>query len=348
LRVLVTGGAGFIGSHIVDSLLDHGHDAVVLDSLSEAIHPLGRGTSMPAGVDVVVGDVRDRDAVLEALAGVDVVCHQAAKVGLGKDIDDLPEYVSHNSLGTAVLLAALAERHITCLVLASSMVIYGEGGYTCVDHGPTYAPPRRLDDLDAGMFEPRCERCYQPLLMQTVRETAPADPRNVYAATKLSQEHLVASWVRETGGSAVALRYHNVYGPRMPRNTPYAGVASLFRSSLEQGSAPRVFEDGRQLRDFVHVTDVAAANVLAIESECDGFDTFNVASGEPHTVGELAAAIASIGGGPEPIITGQYRLGDVRHIVADGAKIADSLGFKARVPWLSGIAEFAVAPLRGA
>jgi dTDP-L-rhamnose 4-epimerase len=346
VRILVTGGAGFIGSHIVDALLDHGHEVVIFDLLSESTHPLGCDTAIQPGVDLVVGDVRDSDVVFSALAGVDVVCHQAAKVGLGIDIGDLPEYVSHNSLGTAVVLAAMAQRNVTRLVLASSMVIYGEGGYTCVDHGPMHAPPRRVADLDAGMFEPRCGSCFQPLFMQTVPESAPADPRNVYAATKLSQEHLAQSWVRETGGTATALRYHNVYGPRMPRDTPYAGVASIFRSSLELGEAPKVFEDGGQQRDFVHVTDVATANLRAIESDRTGFGAFNVASGEPHTIGELATALAMVRGGPAPIITRQYRLGDVRHIVADSAEIEACLGFRARVPWLSGVEDFAFAPLR--
>jgi dTDP-L-rhamnose 4-epimerase len=352
MRVLVTGGAGFIGSHVVDALIARGHEVVVLDSLAEAIHPLGPRTPVPPGVELIVGDVRDRDAVGAALAGIDVVCHQAAKVGLGKDVSDLPEYVSTNCLGTAVVLAAMAEHHVSRLVLASSMVVYGEGSYDCVDHGPMRPPPRLVADLQAGMFEPRCEVCYQPLFMLTVEETTPTDPRNVYAATKLSQEHLASSWVRETGSVAIALRYHNVYGPRMPQDTPYAGVAAIFRSSLERGEAPMVFEDGRQRRDFVHVTDVAEANLRAIGALEDPgsrnppFDTFNVASGDPHTIGEMARELAFVHGGPAPIVTGAYRLGDVRHIVADPGKITAALGFTAAVSWTSGVAAFARSPLR--
>jgi dTDP-L-rhamnose 4-epimerase len=353
MRILVTGGAGFIGSHIVTACLENGDDVCVLDSLFPAIHPLGSATPMPPSVSLIVGDVRDREAVDAALAGIDLVCHQAAKVGLGKDVSDLPDYVSNNSLGTAVLLAAMAERQVTRLVLASSMVVYGEGGYRCVDHGPMRPPARLVADLEAGMFEPRCAVCFQPLCMETVTESMPTDPRNAYAVTKLSQEQLAASWVRETGASAIALRYHNVYGPRMPRDTPYAGVAAIFRSSLERGESPRVFEDGRQLRDFVNVTDVADANLhaigaLAAPSEGPGqnFEAFNVASGEPHTIAEMAAELSVAHGGPAPIVTGAFRLGDVRHIVADPTKIELALGFRATTSWTAGIAEFADAPLR--
>lgn len=164
------------------------------------------------------------------------------------------------------------------------------------------------------------------------------DPRNVYATTKLAQEHLAAAWARSTGGSAVSLRYHNVYGPRMPRDTPYAGVASFFRSALARGEAPRVFEDGRQRRDFVHVRDVAAANVTALEAGMPGgvLTAYNTGSGEPHTVGEMARALADACGGPEPVVTGEYRLGDVRHITADSDRLRAELGWRAEVGFEEG------------
>ncbi|MFJ5520338.1 NAD-dependent epimerase/dehydratase family protein [Streptomyces griseoluteus] len=326
MRVLVTGGAGFIGSHVVDVLRASGHEAVVLDVRDD-----------PAA------DVRDRGAVARALAGVDAVCHQAAMVGLGNGVDDAAEYVSRNDLGTAVLLAAMAETGVRRLVLAGSMVVYGEGRYECAAHGVVRPGPRAEADLREGRFEPPCPLCGTALVPGLVGEDAPADPRNVYAATKLAQEHLAAAWARATDGTALSLRYHNVYGPRMPRDTPYAGVAAFFRSALERGEAPRVFEDGGQRRDFVHVRDVAAANLAALTApERPGTLTaYNTGSGEPRTVGELARALAAAHGGPEPVVTGEYRLGDVRHITADSARLRTELHWRPGVTFAEGMAEFA-------
>ncbi|NAS23878.1 NAD-dependent epimerase/dehydratase family protein [Herbidospora sp. NEAU-GS84] len=338
MRVLVTGGAGFIGSHVVTALTAAGHEPVVFDALVPAVHP---------DAEFVRGDVRDAAAVAEVLRGVDVVCHQAAMVGLGTDFGDAPDYVSCNDLGTAVLLAAMARAGVTRLVQAGSMVVYGEGRYTCAVHGVVRPGPRAVADLAAGRFEPRCPRCGAGLLPGLVSEDAPVDPRNVYATTKLAQEHLAASWARATGGRAVSLRYHNVYGPGMPRDTPYAGVASFFRSALERGEAPTVFEDGGQRRDFVHVGDVARANVAALTTiEGAGHTAYNVGSGDPHTVGEMAAALAEAFGGPMPVVTGDYRLGDVRHVTADSSRARAALGWKPEVAFADGVAEFARAPLR--
>jgi len=364
MRVLVTGAAGFIGSVAAETFRAAGHEVRGLDSLSPAVHQ-GRPVRLPD--DLIIGDVRDPAAVTEALAGVDAVCHQAAMVGLGVDLSDLPVYADVNITGTAVLLEAMGRCGVPALVLASSMVVYGEGAYDCAAHGRVRPGPRDPADLDAGRFEPRCPRCAQPLTTATVTEDAPLDPRNAYATSKVAQEHLAASWARMTGGAAVGLRYHNVYGPGMPRDTPYSGVAAIFRSCLENGVAPRVFEDGGQRRDFVHVRDVARANLLALDAADEavscaspiggaspaggavagGLRCYNVASGEPHTVGEMAAALAdAFGGGIEPVVTGEYRLGDVRHIVASPAAAAAHLGFRAQTRFAEGMAEFAHAPLR--
>ena len=278
MRVLVTGAAGFIGSHIAETMRAAGHEVRGLDSLTPAVHS-GRPSHVPG--DLLVGDVRDPAAVDEALAGVDAVCHQAAMVGLGVDLSDLPMYSDVNVTGTAVLLEAMGRHGIGRLVFASSMVVYGEGAYDCSSHGRVRPLPRDSGDLAAGLFEPRCPGCGSSLVMGTVGEEAPLDPRNAYAASKVAQEHLAASWARLTGGVAVGLRYHNVYGPRMPRDTPYSGVAAIFRSCLENGVPPRVFEDGGQRRDFVHVRDVARANLLALEA---------VSGGGPAAVGLAAAA----------------------------------------------------------
>jgi dTDP-L-rhamnose 4-epimerase len=348
-HVLVTGGAGFIGSHVTAALLAAGHQVRLLD----VGHPAAHRGPVPAyvhGVPVVPADVRDRTAVAEALRGIDAVVHQAAMVGMGVDLDDLPEYVGCNDLGTAVLLAGMARAGVHRLVLASSMVVYGEGAYACPAHGPTRPAAREVADLAAGRFEPGCPACGRSLTSVLVDEDAPLDPRSVYAATKLAQEHLSAAWARQTGGSVAALRYHNVYGPGMPKDTPYSGVAAIFRSALVAGRAPRVFEDGGQRRDFVHVSDVAKANVAALAATAggsSGLRAYNVASGRPATVGEMATALAAAVGGAEPVVTGEFRLGDVRHVVASPARAAAELGFTAEIDLAAGVTEFAHAALRG-
>jgi dTDP-L-rhamnose 4-epimerase len=344
--ILVTGGAGFIGSHVVDALLDRGHDVRVLDCLLPAAHR-ERPAADPRA-EWLEADVRDPRAAADAVDGVEAVCHQAAMVGLGVDIGDIADYVAHNDLGTAVLLRALAaSRFSGRLVLASSMVIYGEGRYRCPEHGVIRPGPRHAEALAAGEFEPPCPVCSRRLEPDSVPEDAPVDPRNVYAATKLAQEHLCAAFSRETGVPVTALRYHNVYGPRMPRDTPYAGVASIFRSALAAGAAPRVFEDGGQLRDFVHVRDVAAANVRALTAPEPVPGAFNVASGTPRTILEMARSLAREDGtGIEPQVTGEWRAGDVRHVFASTARAAEVLGFRATEDFDAGMREFAAAPLR--
>jgi dTDP-L-rhamnose 4-epimerase len=357
MRVLVTGGAGFIGSRVAEALVRAGHEVRVLDALLPCVHPGGVPPFGPdPGFEFIHGDVRDAQAVDPALRGVSAVCHLAAMVGLGVDFDDAPLYAGCNDLGTAVLLAAMTRAGVSRLVLASSMVVYGEGAYSCAEHGlAATPPPRQAADLGAGRFEPRCERCGQPLAAELVPEEAPLEPRNVYADTKVAQEHLAGSWARATGGLAVALRYHNVYGPGMPRDTPYAGVASFFRSSLAAGRAPRVFEDGAQRRDFVHVRDVAGATATAAAAlagrdalagpvKPGALRAYNVGSGTPRSVGQLASALADAYGGPAPEITGEYRLGDVRHITASSERIQRELGWRATVPFTEGVAEFAAAP----
>jgi dTDP-L-rhamnose 4-epimerase len=294
----------------------------------------------------VHGDVRDASLVAGLLEGVDAVCHQAAVVGHGLDPSDAPLYVSNNDLGTAVLLAAMHSAGVHRLVLASSMVVYGEGRYVCATHGDVRPGPRHAADLAGGRYEPPCPICGDLLSWALVGEDAPLDPRSTYAATKLAQEHLASAWARQAGGNVWALRYHNVYGPRMPRDTPYAGVASLFRSALQRGEPPTVLEDGLQRRDFVHVQDVAMANVLALETAADGFVPVNVCSGEPHTVGDLAAELSQAYGGPAPVIVGGARSGDVRHVVASPARARALLGFSAQVRFADGVKAFATDPLR--
>jgi dTDP-L-rhamnose 4-epimerase len=347
MRVLVTGGAGFVGSHVVDLLLDAGHEVRVIDNL----HPLAHGRPpdyLATRADYLWGDLTDARFVRDAVVGVDAVSHQAAMVGLGSNFGDIDDYVRINDLGTARLLRALHDsRFQGPFVLASSMVVYGEGRYRCPEHGSVRPGPRSQAAIDAGWYEHACPRCGSTLEPEAVAEDAPLDPRSVYAATKVHQEHLTREFARAQAVPVTLLRYHNVYGPRMPRDTPYAGVASIFRSAIESGAPPLVFEDGRQTRDFVHVGDVARANVAALEANPCFDGPLNVASGQPFTVLGLAAGLcAASATRVEPHVVGGSRPGDVRHVFASTEAARDHLGFTASVSPDAGVTELATAPLR--
>jgi dTDP-L-rhamnose 4-epimerase len=348
VRVLLTGAAGFIGTAIREQLGAAGHEVVGVDLMLDRAHA---SADPPAGVHRLDVRAAASDEWAGLLRGVDVVCHQAALVGAGVRVGDLPEYASHNDLGTAALLAAMHGAGLDRLVLASSMVVYGEGRYTCPEHGDQRPAPRSVAALEAGDFDNHCPACDRPLDWGLVPEDAPLDPRSSYAASKVAQEHYASSWVRQAGAGALALRYHNVYGPGMPRDTPYSGVAAMFRSSLERGERPQVFEDGGQARDFVHVDDVARANVLAMEQvvadPASRFAAYNVCSGRPVTILDVAR---QVGAGStsrlEPEMTGGFRPGDVRHVVASPELAARELGFTAAIAPDTGLVDFATAPLR--
>ncbi|MCP4435546.1 MAG: NAD-dependent epimerase/dehydratase family protein [Actinomycetia bacterium] len=347
MRVIVTGAAGFIGSHIVDSLLAQGDDVVAVDNLDPGAHQERPGW-LAEGAQWHERDVRDPATWTDLLPGADAVCHQAAKVGLGVDFGDAGDYVSNNTVGTTVLLSALHESGFEGpVVQASSMVVYGEGRYRCDRHGVVRPGARVPEVMDAGDFEPPCPQCGAPLAPEPVTESAPTDPRNVYAMTKLNQEVLASAWSREHAKAVTSLRYHNVYGPRMPRNTPYAGVMSIFASALRERRRPAVFEDGGQLRDFVHVRDVAAANLAALKASAPHDGPLNVASGQPMTLFEAASQLcAADGRGIQPEVVGGYRLGDVRHVVGSPEAAERAIGFSAAVMPADGFAEFVSAPMR--
>jgi dTDP-L-rhamnose 4-epimerase len=348
VKVLVTGGLGFVGSHVVEQLLGCGHEVVVVDSIEPTAHR--RRPRLDARAEYREHSVCNLDQMRDAVLGCDAVCHQAAKVGLGVSFSDVDAYVHHNDLGTAVLLRALHERaFIGRYVFASSMVVYGEGAYACERHGPIRPGPRDPDALAAGQFEPQCPQCGRALTSKSIPEDAPLVPRNVYAATKLHQEQLAEVFVLEHPGvTATALRYHNIYGPRMPRDTPYAGVASIFRSALARGEAPQVFEDGGQRRDFVHVADVARANVLALTGPEPVPGPLNIASGTPHTILEMAEALADAAGtgALRPRVVGGWRNGDVRHVIASPDRARHELGFRAAIEFTTGMRELSTAELR--
>ncbi|MEO6411200.1 MAG: NAD-dependent epimerase/dehydratase family protein [Pedococcus sp.] len=342
MKIVMTGGAGFVGAALLRALAGSAQDVLVIDSLRTDVHRDGglaaRDRLSSLDVRLVETDVRDLAAVGAHVEGADAVVHLAAKVGLGVDLDDMDDYVSTNALGTATVLRACHAAGVPRFVQASSMVVYGEGAYTCPRHGRRVSPaPREEERLARGLFEPACPDCGADLVPALVSEDAAMDPRNTYAVTKVTQEQLASVWARETGAVATSMRLHNVYGPSMPRSTPYAGVAAIFWSAAANRISPQVFEDGGQRRDFIHVDDVATAFVAALDRDTSGHAAYNVGSGVVHTIGDVATELASLAGGPAPQVTGQYRLGDVRHITASSALAAREIGWAAKVPLRAGL-----------
>ena len=342
-QILVTGGAGFVGSHTVDALLRNGHEVRIFDSLAEQVHGAGvLPEYLAKDVEFVRGDMRDMEALGEAVAGVDVVYHLAAAVGVGQSMYQIADYMSANTQGTANLLQALLDRKVKVerLVVASSMSIYGEGKYLCARCGEQVPSPRTREQLQARAWEAMCPQCAQPLTPIATGEDKPLQCTSVYALSKKDQEELCLLFGRTYGIPVIALRYFNIYGPRQALSNPYTGVAAIFAARLLNRRAPLVFEDGMQMRDFVSVHDVVAANVLALEaSEADG-TAVNIGSGEPISIREVAATLAhALGQDVQAEITGKYRAGDIRHCFADITRARRTLGYEPKQRFADGVRE---------
>ena len=339
-KVLVTGGAGFIGSHVVDLLLEKDYEVVVFDKLVKQVHGNAGPQYVPDEVQFIWGDVQDRDALRAALDGVSHIVHLAAEVGVGQSMYEISRYVDGNTGGTAVMLDVLAnERHsVGTIVVASSMSIYGEGAYVCSKHGPVAPVQRAETQLAERNWDLHCQECRRPLLPTGTPESKPLHPSSVYAISKMDQELLCLSVGAAYGLDVVALRYFNSYGPRQALSNPYTGVAAIFSSRLMNGRSPLAFEDGQQLRDFIHVRDVARATVAALETPEAAGETINVGVGDPLTIEGVAATLAEALGVEAPVeITGKFRAGDIRHCYADMTKAEEILGFRAEISFQDGV-----------
>ena len=344
MNVLVTGGAGFIGSHLVDALLSRGHRVRVLDALVNQVHGCGAPKHLNPAAEFMHGDVRDAVAVRAALAGIDVVFHHAAEVGVGQSMYEIVRYVGTNAFGAAVLLEEVinAPKRIHKLIVASSMSIYGEGACECLRCGVIHPPRRTLDQLLARQWDSTCPGCGSALVPGLTKEDKPLDPSSVYAISKQGQEQLCLKVGRAYGIGTVALRYFNVYGVRQALSNPYTGVCAMFSSRLLNDQAPMIFEDGEQTRDFVHITDVVQANLLALDQDAANHHVFNIGTGRAITVGALARMLAAtLGKAIAPEIAGRYREGDIRHCVADIALAREKLGYEPRVRLEDGIPQLA-------
>ncbi|MEG9438927.1 NAD-dependent epimerase/dehydratase family protein [Edaphobacter sp. HDX4] len=344
-KVLITGGAGFVGSHLADGLLRAGHHVRILDELTPQVHPSGRPDYLSKDVELAVGDVRDPNRLREVLAGTDVVFHFAATVGVGQSMYEISRYMSVNTQGTAELLQAIldSKNPPEKIVVASSMSIYGEGRYICSECGKSASPAvRSVEQLKSTRWEMHCDECGGVLKPVPTDETKPSEINSMYALSKRDQEELCLIYGRTYGLPVTALRFFNIYGTRQALSNPYTGVAAVFASRMLNGKPPLIFEDGEQMRDFVHVNDIVRANLLAMERPESNGHVINVGCGKPITIRTVAEILArSLGKDVLPVITNKYRAGDIRHCYADITKAKMLLGYEPQVTHEEGFLELA-------
>lgn len=344
MQILVTGGAGFIGSHLVSTLAEQGHRVRILDALVEQVHGADPTASLrvPHGVEFMRGDIRNERMWQQALAGCEVVYHLAAEVGVGQSMYDIVRYMSTNTIGTSILLELLANKKhaVSKVIVASSMSIYGEGHYSCPACGPTLPVVRSIAQLEHQEWEVLCTRCQTILRPLPTPEEKPLQPTSVYAISKRDQEELCLAVGHAYGIPTVALRFFNTYGSGQALSNPYTGVAAIFAARLLNAKPPLIFEDGLQSRDFVHVNDVVAGLLLAMEQEAANYHVFNIGSGQPITIEAVARTLAeSLGVDVPPQITQQFRHGDIRHCFADISKARRLLGYAPQVAFVDGVRE---------
>jgi dTDP-L-rhamnose 4-epimerase len=341
-KVLITGGAGFVGSHTADALLRCGHSVRTYDNLSEQVHAAGMPRYVPRDVEFIRGDMRDLAALCHAVRGIDVIYHLAAAIGVGQSMYQIAYYTAVNNQGTANLLQAILETGVQPekIILASSMSIYGEGKYLCAACGDVTAQLRSVEQLASKQWDTVCPSCNQPVMPVATDERKPLQCSSIYALSKKDQEEMVLLFSRTYGIPAVALRYFNIYGSRQSLSNPYTGVAAIFASRLMNGNPPIIFEDGLQMRDFVSVRDIVQANLLAMDSSAADGMALNVGSGQSVTLREVAAELGRALDVNVPFeTTGKYRAGDIRHCFGDISAISGLLGYRPRVRLKQGIQE---------
>ena len=344
-NVLVTGGAGFIGSHLVDELVKKGCRVTVLDSLTPQVHRDGKVPDyMNSSINFIKRDLRDRDEVVRALKDVEIIFHQASIVGVGQSMYEIERYIDVNSRATALLLDVLVneKNSVEKLIVASSMSVYGEGEYECNHCGRVYPRLRSFKQLRAKEWEMKCDKCGAEVKHVPTSEDKPLHPTSVYAISKRDQEEMCLTVGRAYDIPIVALRYFNVYGRRQSLSNPYTGAAAIFSSRLINNNPPTIYEDGDQIRDFTHVSDIVRANLLAMEKEEADYNIFNVGTGNTISINRMVKVLGeAIGSTLRPNVTEQFREGDIRHCYADISRIKEKLGYSPKVVFEDGMADLA-------